>query len=153
MHSIYFVYLVESMKFIEHALRYTWQSIFKMHNEEAKKYGGTLAHAQALLNLDPNKGTPSTSLGPKMGMQSTSLSRTLKSMEDLKLICRVNNPNDKRGVLIKLTRHGLDLRNLAKKNGYKFNKVVYDKIGKKDLEVFLDVMNKINIIIKNKEGY
>ena len=153
MHSIYFVYLVESMKFIEHALRYTWQSIFKMYNEESKKYGGTLAHAQALLNLDPDKGTPSTSLGPKMGMQSTSLSRTLKSMEELKLIIRVNNPNDKRGVLIKLTRHGLDLRNLAKKNGYKFNKVVYDKIGKKDLEVFLDVMNKINIIIKNKEGY
>ena len=153
MHSIYFVYLVESMKFIEHALRYTWQSIFKMYNEESKKYGGTLAHAQALLNLDPDKGTPSTSLGPKMGMQSTSLSRTLKSMEELKLISRVNNPNDKRGVLIKLTRHGLNLRNLAKKNGYKFNKVVYDKIGKKDLEVFLDVMNKINIIIKNKEGY
>ena len=141
------------MKFIEHALRYTWQSIFKMHNEEAKKYGGTLAHAQALLNLDPDKGTPSTSLGPKMGMQSTSLSRTLKSMEELNLINRVNNPNDKRGVLIKLTSQGLDLRNLAKKNGYKFNKVVYDKIGKKDLEVFLDVMNKINIIIKNKEGY
>ena len=36
------------MKYIEHALRYTWQSIFKMYNEEAKKYGGTLAHAQAL---------------------------------------------------------------------------------------------------------
>ena len=141
------------MKFIEHALRYTWQSVFKMHNEEAKKYGGTLAHAQALLNLDPNKGTPSTSLGPKMGMQSTSLSRTLKSMEDLKLICRTNNPNDKRGVLIELTQQGLDLRNLAKKNGYKFNKAVYEKIGKKDLDVFLDVMNKINIIIKNKEIY
>ena len=141
------------MKFIEHALRYTWQSIFKMYNEESKKYGGTLAHAQALLNLDPDKGTPSTSLGPKMGMQSTSLSRTLKSMEELKLIIRVNNPNDKRGVLIKLTNQGLDLRNLAKKNGYKFNKVVYDKIGKKDIDVFLDVMNKINIIIKNKEGY
>ena len=85
--------------------------------EESKKYGGTLAHAQALLNLDPDKGTPSTSLGPKMGMQSTSLSRTLKSMEELKLISRVNNPNDKRGVLIKLTSQGLDLRNLAKKMG------------------------------------
>ena len=88
------------MKYIEHALRYTWQSIFKMYNEEAKKYGGTLAHAQALLNLDPNKGMPSTSLGPKMGMQSTSLSRTLKSMEKHNLIVRVDNPNDKRGVLI-----------------------------------------------------
>ena len=139
------------MKYIEHALRYTWQSIFKMYNEEAKKYGGTLAHAQALLNLDPNKGTPSTSLGPKMGMQSTSLSRTLKSMEKHNLIVRVDNPNDKRGVLIKLTQEGLDHRNLAKKIGYKFNKAVYEKVGKKDLDIFLDVMDKINIIIENKE--
>ena len=103
------------MKFIEHSLRYTWQSVSKMHNEEAKKYGGTLSHAQALLNLNPKKGIPSTSLGPKMGMESTSLSRTLKSMEELKLIKRVSNPEERRSVLIKLTEKGIDLRNLAKK--------------------------------------
>lgn len=141
------------MKFIEHSLRYTWQSVSKMHNEEAKKYGGTLSHAQALLNLNPKKGIPSTSLGPKMGMESTSLSRTLKSMEELKLIKRVSNPEDRRGVLIKLTEKGIDLRNLAKKNGVKFNKVVYEKIGKEDINIFLSVMNKINKMIKKKKIY
>ena len=141
------------MKFIEHSLRYTWQSVSKMHNEEAKKYGGTLSHAQALLNLNPKKGIPSTSLGPKMGMESTSLSRTLKSMEELKLIKRVSNPEDRRSVLIKLTEKGIDLRNLAKKNGVKFNKVVYEKIGKEDINIFLSVMNKINKIIKKKKIY
>ena len=124
-----------------------------MHNEEAKKYGGTLSHAQALLNLNPKKGIPSTSLGPKMGMESTSLSRTLKSMEELKLIKRVSNPEDRRSVLIKLTEKGIDLRNLAKKNGVKFNKVVYEKIGKEDINIFLSVMNKINKIIKKKKIY
>ena len=124
------------MKFIEHSLRYTWQSVSKMHNEEAKKYGGTLAHAQALLNLNPNQGIPSTSLGPKMGMESTSLSRTLKSMEQLNLINRVANPKDRRSVLIKLTEKGKDLRNLAKKNGLRFNKVVYENIGKEDIDTF-----------------
>ena len=132
------------MKFIEHSLRYTWQSVSKMHNEEAKKYGGTLAHAQALLNLNPNQGIPSTSLGPKMGMESTSLSRTLKSMEQLNLINRVANPKDRRSVLIKLTEKGKDLRNLAKKNGLRFNKVVYENIGKEDIDTFLSVMKKIN---------
>ena len=135
------------MKFIEHSLRYTWQSVSKMHNEEAKKYGGTLAHAQALLNLDPNQGIPSTSLGPKMGMESTSLSRTLKSMEQLNLINRVANPEDRRSVLIKLTEKGKDLRNLAKKNGLKFNKVVYENIGKEDIDTFLSVilLSTINV--------
>ena len=141
------------MKFIEHSLRYTWQSVSKMHNEEAKKYGGTLSHAQALLNLNPRKGIPSTSLGPKMGMESTSLSRTLKSMEELKLIKRVSNPEDRRSVLIKLTDKGIDLRNLAKKNGVKFNKVVYEKIGKEDVDIFLSVMMKINKMIKKKKIY
>ena len=141
------------MKFIEHSLRYTWQSVSKMHNEEAKKYGGTLAHAQALLNLDSNQGIPSTSLGPKMGMESTSLSRTLKSMEQLNLINRVANPKDRRSVLIKLTEKGKDLRNLAKKNGLRFNKVVYENIGKEDIDTFLSVMKKINKMIKKKKIY
>ena len=35
--------------------------------------------ALLLLSIDPEKGTPSTSLGPKMGMEATSLSRTLKN--------------------------------------------------------------------------
>ena len=152
MHS-FFCILIDSMKFIEHSLRYTWQSVSKMHNEEAKKYGGTLAHAQALLNLDPEKGIPSTSLGPKMGMESTSLSRTLKSMEELNLIKRFANPSDKRGVLIKLTEKGIDLRNLAKRNGLKFNKAIYENIGKEDVDMFLNVMKKINLMIRNKEIY
>ena len=53
-----------SEKFVEHQIRYTWRSIYKMHNEQAVKAGGTLAQA-VIINLNPNKGTPSTSLGPK----------------------------------------------------------------------------------------
>ena len=77
-----------SEKFVEHHIRYTWRSIYKMHNEQAVKAGGTLAQAVVLLNLNPNKGTPSTSLGPKMGLESTSLGRTLKSMENAGFISR-----------------------------------------------------------------
>ena len=57
-----------------------------------------------LLSVDPQNGTPSTSLGPKMGMEATSLSRILKTLESMNLIERLPNPNDGRGVLIHLTR-------------------------------------------------
>ena len=77
---------------IDHELRYTWQSVSKMYNEEASKVGGSMAIGFALLSLNPKKGLPSTSLGPKMGMESTSLSRTLKSMEEYNLIKRIPNP-------------------------------------------------------------
>ena len=120
-----------------------------MHNEQAIKSGGTLAQAVVLLNLNPNKGTPSTSLGPKMGLESTSLGRTLKSMENNGLISRMPNKEDKRGVFILLTKKGKELRAISKKNCNKFNKVILNKIGKKNLSVFFDVLKSINGTIKN----
>lgn len=120
-----------------------------MHNEQAVKSGGTLAQAVVLLNLNPNKGTPSTSLGPKMGLESTSLGRTLKSMENNGLISRMPNKEDKRGVFIILTKKGKELRAISKKNGNKFNKVISNKVGKKKLSVFFDVLKSINGTIKN----
>ena len=138
-----------SEKFVEHHIRYTWRSIYKMHNEQAVKAGGTLAQAVVLLNLNPNKGTPSTSLGPKMGLESTSLGRTLKSMENAGFISRVPNKDDKRGVFIVLTKKGKEMRAISKKNGNKFNKVVLNKIGEKNLSIFFDVLKSINGTIKD----
>ena len=71
---------------IDYALRATWQAVARMYNEEAKKFGATMAVGFTLLSIDPKTGTPSTSLGPKMGMEATSLSRILKSMEEKGLI-------------------------------------------------------------------
>ena len=69
-------------KTIDHFLRATWQAVSKMYNEEASRYGATMATGLALLSIDAEEGVPSTSLGPRMGMESTSLSRTLKTMEN-----------------------------------------------------------------------
>ena len=89
---------------IDYALRATWQAVSKMYNEEAKSYGLTMAIGFTLLSIDPKGGTPSTTLGPKMGMEATSLSRILKSIEQKGYIQRKRNPKDGRGVLIFLTR-------------------------------------------------
>ena len=51
-----------------------------------------MATGFTLLSIDPEKGTPSTALGPKMGMEATSLSRILKTMEEKGLITRKPNP-------------------------------------------------------------
>lgn len=63
---------------IDYVLRATWQAVARMYNEEAKGFGSTMAVGFTLLSIDPKKGTPSTALGPKMGMEATSLSRILK---------------------------------------------------------------------------
>ena len=50
---------------IDYLLRSTWMAVAKMYNEEAGKKGSTMATGFALLSIDPENGTPSTSLGPK----------------------------------------------------------------------------------------
>ena len=96
-------------KTIEYALRSTWQLITTMYNEKAMKYDATMTMAFTLLSIDA-EGTPSTALGPKMGMESTSLSRLLNTMEERGYIERKPNPEDGRGVLIFLTQQGKEKR-------------------------------------------
>ena len=101
-------------KSIDHQLRATWQAVAKMYNEQALKHDSTMATAFVLLNIDKQKGTPSTALGPLMGMEPTSLSRILKNMEDRGAISREKNPDDGRSVLIKLTEYGKEMRKASK---------------------------------------
>jgi hypothetical protein len=62
-------------KTIDYILRATWQAVSRMYNEEASKYGATMATGFALLSMDKNIGTP-LHHWEKMGMEATSLTRT-----------------------------------------------------------------------------
>jgi len=138
---------------IDYALRATWQSVARMYNEEAKKFGSTMAVGFTLLSIDPKTGTPSTSLGPKMGMEATSLSRILKSMEEKGLIERRPNPEDGRGVLIYLTDFGLEKRTDSKDVVLRFNDVIKQQLSNEQLKCFFEVMDSINQVISEKKIY
>ena len=140
-------------KTIDYVLRATWISVAKMYNEEASKEGSTMATGFALLSIDPEKGTPSTSLGPKMGMEATSLSRTLKTMEDKGLIRREKNPEDGRSVLIHLTDFGREMRDYSKQVVLGFDEAVKREIPEEDLRKFIEVANKITDLIASKKIY
>jgi DNA-binding MarR family transcriptional regulator len=121
-----------------------------MYNEEAAKYGATMATGFVLLSIDKEKGTPSTTLGPKMGMEATSLTRTLKSMEEKGLIIRKKNPFDGRGVLIYLTDLGKEKRELSKSTVLKFNETVKQHVSDEKLQHFMEVAETINELIQDK---
>jgi len=137
-------------------LRTLWQSVRRMYNEEAIKYGVTYGVGFTLLSIDPKKGTPSTSIGPIMGVEANSLSRLLKKMEIDKLIYRKPNPHDGRGVIISLTKEGLKKRDITKNKVLKFNSLIKDNITKEELNIFLKTTNTIknliseNTVFKNK---
>jgi DNA-binding MarR family transcriptional regulator len=137
-------------KTIDYILRATWQAVSRMYNEEAAKYDATMANGFALLSMDREEGTPSTALGPRMGMEATSLTRTLKSMEEKGLITRKKNPEDGRGVLIHLTDFGREKRELSKNTVLNFNETVRKHVSEEKLNNFMEVAEIINELIQNK---
>lgn len=140
-------------KTIDYVLRTTWLTVNKMYNEEAAKFESTMATGFTLLSIDPEKGTPSTALGPKMGMEATSLSRILKTMEKRGLIERQPNPEDGRGVLIHLTEFGKEKRELSKEKVLGFNEAIIKNVDEEKINHFYEVAETINELVSNKKIY
>ncbi len=128
---------------IDISIRKVWLKTFKMYNQTAMKYNVSFSLGMVLLSIDRD-GTPSTQLGPKMGMEPTSLSRTLKVMEEQGLINRVQDQIDKRVVNVTLTPKGVAQRRIARDEVRAHNEKLYAVIDHDDLEVFFKVLNQIN---------
>ena len=127
-------------KTIDAVLRSTWNAVSKMYNREASKFDSTMAMGFALLNIEA-EGTPSTALGPKLGMEPTSLSRLLNSMEEKKLIQRLANPSDGRSVLIFLTGYGKEKRDDSRSVVLNFNQILEEKLSDIQIKHFFEVTN------------
>ena len=138
---------------IDFHIRWAWHSIARMYNLEASKHDSTMSVGQTLLNIDLEDGTPSTKLGPKMGMESRSLTRILKTMEEKGLIYRQADNNDKRMVRIFLTDFGKEKRELSKDAVLKFNSKIQKNIESENLIVFFKVIKKINKLFEKQNEY
>ncbi len=57
---------------VDFHIRWAWAKISRYYNAAASPFGGSMSIGYVLLNVD-KEGTPSTKLGPKMGMESRSL--------------------------------------------------------------------------------
>ena len=135
---------------IEYALRTSWQLITNMYNEKAMEYDSTMTMGFTLLSIDA-EGTPSTALGPKMGMEPTSLSRILNTMEERGYIARKPNPNDGRGVLIYLTEQGKEKRDLSKKTVIDFNNSILNHVDEIKMKHFFEVIDFIKAKVEKDE--
>lgn len=104
----------------------------------------------ALLNID-REGTPSTKLGPKMGMESRSLTRTLKSMEQLGLIERKADETDRRMVRVFLTEEGKRVRDISRQRVLHLNTHILDKWGEEKTEQFIGLLQEFNELLEDED--
>ena len=86
-------------------------------------------------------------------MEATSLSRILKTMEEKGLIERKPNPEDGRGVLIKLTEFGIEKRNISKEHVILFNETVKSLLSEVQIKHFFEVANCIKEESKKFEHF
>ncbi len=138
---------MEQEETIDYNIRKTWYNITKLYNRTANEYMASMALGMIILNIDITEGTPSTQLGPNMGMEATSLSRSLSKLEESGVIERKTDPNDKRKTVIHLTPLGMDWREVAKETVINFNESIQSHFEQKEMEIFFAILKKINKII------
>lgn len=131
-------------------IKQSWHAIARMYNNEGAKHDLTSTIGYILLKIDRHEGIPSTQIGPLIGMESTSLVRTLDQMEKKGLIARKKDKNDARRVMIVLTKKGKQKRDLSRKAVKAFNNEIEKKLPKAKLNIFKEVLGQINAIAANK---
>tara|TARA_B100000963_G_C22418785_1_gene576699 strand:- start:155 stop:607 length:453 start_codon:yes stop_codon:yes gene_type:complete len=134
---------------IVNKIRVSWLEISKMYNEMAVTIGGTMSMAFVLLTINERYGTAVTKIAPRMGMEPNSLSRILKSLESKGAIYKRKDPNDKRKVYICLSEYGMELREIAFKRLFDFEKLIHKRIPIEKVKVFFEVMNEIPEIVND----
>ena len=125
-------------------MRWAWHKIARLYNNEAALHGLTMSTGFVLLNIDQKEGTPSTKLGPKMGMEPRSLTRTLKTMEDDGLIHRKADKTDKRSVRIYLTEKGKKKRDISREKVVYLNQKLSKQLGKEHTKKILSLLRDVN---------
>ena len=132
---------------VDHHIKTAWHGIARMYNQQALKYDATMSMGFVLLNINTDEGTAATKIAPLMGLEARSLTRLLKSMEEKGLIYREADKIDKRSVRILLTKEGRRKKEKARETVLKFNNAVRQEISDEKINVFFEVLQKINKII------
>ena len=140
---MYYLCYMNKLMTIDYLLRTTWNAVTKMYNEEAAQYDSTMVVGFTLLSIDPKEGSLSMTLGPKMGIEPTSLSRTLAKLEEAGLIKREVSKADKRNVIIKLTKKGLEMRDVSKNYVLDFQQKVNEALTEKEMNQLIKSLDKI----------
>jgi len=128
---------------VDYFLKIVWQSVANKYNQIASEYGITQALGYMLINIH-EEGTTVSQIASLSGVKATSLSRMLKNMQELGLIYRETDSDDRRSVKIFLTPFGIEKRHIAKDVVRKFNEYLNSHISDKERLQLIKSLNKIN---------
>ena len=135
---------------VDYNIKVAWHAISRMYNTQAAQNDITTSIGFVLLNIDQEKGTPATKIAPLLGLETRSLTRILRSMEEKGLIYKQADSVDKRSVRIFLTPLGLEKKEVSRQTVRHFNLKMREKISQSQLDVFFKVAAQITGMIEGK---
>ncbi|WP_426058785.1 MarR family winged helix-turn-helix transcriptional regulator [Hymenobacter sp. B1770] len=141
---------------VDYNIKVAWHAISRMYNTQAAQNDITTSIGFVLLNIDQDKGTPATKIAPLLGLETRSLTRILRSMEEKGLIYKQADSVDKRSVRIFLTPLGLEKKEVSRQTVRHFNLKIREKIPQSQLDTFFKVTAQITSMIESKglfEGF
>ncbi|MDA3907420.1 MAG: MarR family transcriptional regulator [Bacteroidales bacterium] len=136
---------MKAQETVGYQVKTAWQSIAKMYNRLTVENGFSQAIGYVLINVKKG-GIPVTKIAPQMGIEPTSLSRLLNTMEDKELIYREKDTVDRRVVNLFLTEKGLELQKISKKIVIDYNNYIFSHLDENEKETFFKVIEKINAL-------
>lgn len=134
---------------VDYNIKGLWHGISRMYNQFGAEYDITASTGFVLLNIDVENGTPATKIAPLLGMESRSLTRMLKAMEEKGWVYREKDPTDGRSVRIFLSDVGKEKRELSRRAVREFNNKVRTLIPDEKLDSFFIVLDKVNEIVND----
>lgn len=136
---------------IDYYIKSSWHSLSRLYTQKAQKHGMTTSSAFILLTISTSEGTPATKIAPQMGLESRSLTRGLKHLEEKGYIYREKDAFDKRSVRIYLTEKGKEKKGKAIETIKAFNQFVKERIPEEKLNTFIQVSGLIIDWTENNE--
>ncbi len=140
---------------VDYPIKSAWHAISRMYNQQAAEEGFTTAIGFVLININSKEGTPATKIAPLIGLETRSLTRMLKTMEEKGLIFKKADPVDKRSVRMFLTEEGKRKKEISVQSVKRFNEQIRLALSEQELASFLGVISKIQKVIdqiQNKES-
>lgn len=112
-------------------------------------YNITRTQWTALYYIRANEMITQRQLADKMSLKEPTVVRLLDKMETLDWVVRINNEDDKRTKLLKLTDIGLKIEMEMLVVAEKFRDDVIKDISSEDLDIYNSVLNKMLSNIEN----
>ena len=135
---------------VDYNIKVAWHAISRMYNSQAIQHDISTSIGFVLLNIDPERGTPATKIAPLLGLESRSLTRILRNLEEQGLIYKQADTVDKRSVRIFLTELGLEKKEISRQTVRHFNLQVREKIPQSQLDTFYKVVSQITGMIESR---